>query len=481
MEVESNKENHPSQDHASVQQHFASPPRVEPSQNTLPHTPAVKIPIEDLIANTEDAFNCAPPLATPKDHVLWQTNPDSSDGSSSARGTQKSRKRAHSSSPASSQLGRSDRLSARKEALNLDTLQKSLRTPNNDPTQDLWNRYSAVNNPRPRQGEPILPVYAHLLPSSPQTPGTIGKDASLRRTHSCGTEWPASNSKRRKVEKSEGAQGRTKEIFAASRKDILRHDLSNNTKVGLLLEKIHESLSKKQTAEEGPSSSSPLPERRSQFLESPTRPHLRPQPPLMPSPSDVFQPRASPLRETRVQDETPASSDYGDDELDLEAFECVESAVAQQAEVTEDNRLVVSIDDKKNPNSQRILCHVQQAEKAAHDTPKQNSKPSLLPKQPTRGLDEFDDFDDDDADMTNEMIDLVSKFESQRPAKACGTAGPEKQAPSRLETLDEFDGVFDDDDDMWDSILHGGQKQTDPARSKSSQQYSKSTENVRHE
>src|ERR1700744_3739054 len=45
----------------------------------IPHTPAVRIPIEDLIANTEDAYNCAPPLATPIDHVLWQSHPDSSD------------------------------------------------------------------------------------------------------------------------------------------------------------------------------------------------------------------------------------------------------------------------------------------------------------------------------------------------------------------------------------------------------------------
>ncbi|KIV88936.1 hypothetical protein PV10_08562 [Exophiala mesophila] len=480
MEAEGNKENqnHLSEDHAPVKHHIESPPRAKPSQNTLPHTPAVKIPIEDLIANTEDAFNCPPPLATPKDHVLWQTNPDSSDPSSSARGTQQSRKRAHSSSPASSQLGRSEHLSGRKEALNLDTLQKSLRTPNNDPTQDLWNRYSAVNNPRSKPGEPILPAYAHLLPSSPQTPGTTGKEASLRRTHSCGTEWPASNAKRRKVDTSEGPQGRTKEIFAASRKDILRHDLSNNTKVGLLLEKIHESLSKKQRVEEGPSSSSPLPERRSQFLESPTRPQVRPQPSLMPAPSEAVQPRASPLRETRVREKTPASSDYGDDELDLEAFECIESAVAQQAEAVEDNRTVVSIDNKKDSNSQRTSCHVHQVEKPRHDPRKQISNPPLQPKPPTVILDdEFDD-DDDDDDMMNGMIDLVSKFESQCPAKACGTAEPTTQAPSRLETLDEFDEAFDDDDDMWDSIIDAGHNQTDPVRINPSQQYSKSAQNT---
>lgn len=55
----------------------------------FPQTPAVRIPLEDLIGNTEDAFNCPQPLATPGDHVIWHDGPASSDPSVSAHGTQK--------------------------------------------------------------------------------------------------------------------------------------------------------------------------------------------------------------------------------------------------------------------------------------------------------------------------------------------------------------------------------------------------------
>src|SRR5258708_2012496 len=45
------------------------------TEPAYPQTPAVRIPIEDLIGNTEDAFNCPPPVTTPGDHVLWQNGP----------------------------------------------------------------------------------------------------------------------------------------------------------------------------------------------------------------------------------------------------------------------------------------------------------------------------------------------------------------------------------------------------------------------
>ncbi len=37
----------------------------------FPQTPAIRIPLEDLIGNTEDAFNCPPPAATPADHEAF--------------------------------------------------------------------------------------------------------------------------------------------------------------------------------------------------------------------------------------------------------------------------------------------------------------------------------------------------------------------------------------------------------------------------
>src|ERR1700743_791330 len=71
-------------------------------QSIFPHTPASKIPLAALISNTEDAFNGAHFDTTPEDHVSWQHGPRSSDPASSERSTQRGKKRARSSSPASS-------------------------------------------------------------------------------------------------------------------------------------------------------------------------------------------------------------------------------------------------------------------------------------------------------------------------------------------------------------------------------------------
>ena len=419
----------------------------------VPHTPAVRIPIEDLIANTEDAYNCAPPLATPIDHVLWQANPESSDASIVAGATQRSRKRAHSSSPVSSQ-----QRSAHKDALDLDILHKSLRTPNHDPTQDLWNRYTTAIGLKKETKEPTLPAYAHLLPSSPRTPSTTDKDGGFRRTHSCGVEWPASKTKRRKLDEQ---HSRTKELFAASRKDILRRDLSNNTRVGLLLEKIQESLSKKVDAPESPSSSSPLPDRRSQALVSPTRPQTRARQgsngPHGASHSPV---KGSPLKHGTSRD-TSFSSEFSDEGLDIEAFESVEQALAQtQAEKAA--RAAMS-DHAENALSQPYHdVHVGQTDGVIGATSQSRSVGKQAPAVPPKTLaatdfDEFDD-DDDDEDLMNEMLDLAARYDSQ--PQAVGMTQPPaveliSQAntqPKRLETLDEFDDAFDDDDELWDDL-----------------------------
>jgi len=448
-----------------------TPARPILSEASFPHTPAVRIPIEDLIANTEDAFNCTPPTTTPKDHVTWQTRPDSSDASATARSTQRSRKRARSSSPASSQLGASEHFSAPRDAMNLDTLNKSLRTPNNDPTQDLWNRYSAANVTTTNQDEPTLPQYTHLLPSSPQTPSTTGKDSGLRRTHSCGVEWPASKSKRRKVETAE-PHGRTKELFAASRRDILGRELSNNTRVGLLLDKIQRSLVKKPIAEESPSSSSPLPDRRSQTLLSPTRPQSRGRPATAPGPSAAADAHRVTLEKSEAQPHKSFSSEFSDDGLDLEAFESVELAMAQQAEQREVNQSNAAevMTNGPSTNSRHAPITNTTIDSQAGKYPSHQHQSGALPVAPTHDQahnvakgDEFDDeFDDYDEDLMNGMLDLAAKYESQQQAAANADSvaldhnscqqKPQNEPPARLESLDEFEDAFDDDDELWDNI-----------------------------
>ncbi|OAL37011.1 hypothetical protein AYO20_03780 [Fonsecaea nubica] len=442
----------PSSDHRDyTRQDQMTEPRV-------PHTPAVRIPIEDLIANTEDAYNCPPPEGTPKDHVLWQTHPDSSDASAAAGATQRSRKRAHSSSPVSSQ-----QVSAHRDALNLDTLNKSLRTPNNDPTQDLWNRYTTANGLKKDGKEPSLPAYGHLLPSSPQTPSTASKDSSLRRTHSCGVEWPTSKSKRRRTETTQH-HSRTKELFAASRKEILRRDLSNNTRVGLLLDRIQESLTRKVDAVEDPSSSSPLPDRCSQAFVSPTkRPNgTRPRSsgPDAPHVSQVAQPK-----KTISPSEASSSFEFSDDGLDVEAFESAERALGQ----AEAKNQISHIEPDRNGNGSstrsRSYCHDEGGTLQLDGSRDQNERQPNGNQEPMHpgavaaGFDEFNDEDDDDEELMNEMLDLAAKYDSQSQAVVANPPGFSKPTAPKpqtrhLETLDEFEDVFDDDDEIWEDIAN---------------------------
>ncbi|KIW67414.1 hypothetical protein PV04_06673 [Phialophora macrospora] len=440
----------------------------ELSESRVPHTPTVRIPIEDLIANTEDAYNCAPPLATPIDHVLWQTNPASPDPLGAAGATQRSRKRAHSSSPASSQ-----QLSAHKDALNLDTLNRSLRTPNNDPTQDLWNRYTTANGLHKGSKEPTLPAYAHFLPSSPQTPSTTGKDSSLRRTHSCGVEWPSSKAKRRKMDE---RYSRTKELFAASRKEILRRDLSNNTRVGLLLEKIQESLTKRPESPESPSSSSPLPDRRSQALVSPTKPPNRARRDSNgPCGASRSSQKTSPLKHG-VSRDASFSSEFSDDAFDAEALACVEQVLAQTQGYKEVHG---AVSHGGNAFGQRTASQSHSVAETLHNDTAGGPQDipavaQMSPQPPKTSMQaEFDEFDDDDDDdLMNEMLDLAAQYDSQQHApvsEQLAVAQPTSQADTEskhLETLDEFEDAFDDDDELWEGIANATQRGRTPVGSK---------------
>ena len=464
---DSNKENQTSENAPGrvEQDQIGDNEVASPQQPNAPHTPAVRIPIEDLIANTEDAYNCAPPLATPIDHVRWQSHPDASDPSGAAGATQGSRKRTHSSSPASSDL-----LSAQRDALNMDTLHKSLRTPNNDPTQDLWNRYTTNNGLEKDLKESVLPAYAHLLPSSPQTPSSNGRDSGMRRTHSCGVEWPTSKSKRRKLDEQ---HSRTKELFAASRKDILRHDLPNNTKVGLLLDKIQESLARRVDDPDSPSSSSPLPDRHSQSLISPTKPLYKSRVGSQgPRGASASSRKASPLKKTSSLS-TSFSSDFSDDLFDADTIECVDQILAQTqvrngASTTLLNVAENTLAEAISSQSQHRVRFVEEKETGEHSPQTGFAKPAPVEiTNPTiTSFDEFDD--DDDEDLMNEMVDLAAQYDSQGPSVAADdmiVERPTSQAnmqSKHLETLDEFDDAFGDDDDLWEDIANATQKGRTP-------------------
>ncbi|RMZ80284.1 hypothetical protein DV738_g2822, partial [Chaetothyriales sp. CBS 135597] len=409
-----------------------APQEASPDAELLPHTPAVQIPFEDLIANTEDVFNCPPPAATPVDHVVWHHGPTSSDVSASMGSAQNGRKRARSSSPPASQA---DKTSDRKDSMDMNNMTRSLRTPNTDPAQELWNRYLATS--AAGHGDAPLPSFSHLPPSSPQTPTTASKDSALRRTVSCGVEWPTSKPKRRRVE-AEDSYSRTKDIFAASRRQILAPELPKTSRVSLLVERIQESLNRRACVNYGPSSSSPLPGRHAQPF------------------SSQASPAPSPLKERRVQfdvlDQAPAAnppsasapisndsfSEFEDIDLDLDFFETVEKNLPQN--LARPEPLPPPVPD----TGQVPSCQ-----------PDTNPSPSPSKKS---SFDEFGDNDEEDI-FTTELQDLAAKVDSQSQCVPMAPAIKVFDGPSELEPIaedtEQLDVVFDDDyddDEIWDEV-----------------------------
>ena len=209
-----------------------------------PQTPLGRLPLSELLASAEDVSRQHLNL-TPIERVLWDNSPvDPSVGPAATR----KRRRAHSLSPASSSQNETS-----KPAVDLHTLQKALKTPKADPADDLWSRYS-LNTELVDRKSPTAPGYPCLVQSSsPQTPATHlqRETGSLRRALSC-IEWPTSVAKRRKLyhTSSQGNSARDGGTIESVEKSKL-------SRVSLLVEKVHDGLSKPITLSHDDTSSEP--------------------------------------------------------------------------------------------------------------------------------------------------------------------------------------------------------------------------------
>ena len=250
--------------HSSLQsQHKSS--HIERREH--PQTPVGRVPLSELISNGDESFDMGPSL-TPVERILWNHSPHSSDPSSSMMtpAIRRGKKRARSSSVNSSSQNEASNhfpLPRSKTSFDLQTLQTTLKTPQTDPAGDLWSRYSLNTTDKHTPNGTSGPTVAKLLnSSSPQTPARhlLNNDSGLRRSISCGMEWPTSAAKRRKIRKS------CSQIV--TRNDLVEEgaigvaDSSKISRMSLLLEKIQDSLNKPPTEVDipAPPSSSPLPQ-----------------------------------------------------------------------------------------------------------------------------------------------------------------------------------------------------------------------------
>jgi DNA replication ATP-dependent helicase Dna2 len=207
-----------------------------------PRTPAGRLPLADLIGtNGEDVSHRDVAQEVSPERVFWKHITPESVAQLNTLNTPgpfvRRAKRARSSSPSSSPHAMPDPKSDRQ------ALQKILRTPQADPAIELWNRYSM--NTGGGSTAKVTPDFARLLinGSSPHPPGIGASPGSrLRRSLSCGIEWPTSKVKRRRTGEPEADSGG--DVFFAPTVSIQESPgKSKLSRVSLLVDKLQESLS----------------------------------------------------------------------------------------------------------------------------------------------------------------------------------------------------------------------------------------------
>lgn len=416
------KENSPTdQDREGTTKLQATPIHPSSSQKSTeknvrecPQTPVGRLPLAELIAGGNDIHYPAVDIP-PLERVLWNHSQQSCDhdGSQGRRVTKRGKKRAHSSSPSTSQ---SDPRIV-KESLKLDALQASLKTPQADPVNDLWSRYSlATDKPSPtRRAETKL---ASLHSSSPQTPTTHWQDkenSKLRRSYSCNIEWPTSATKRRKIQYSSSNQeaniGHAIHEYgseAAGRSKMAR--------VSLLVEQIQNRLARSSTQDDGkgadPSSLLPFLEKTSFSSTAPISPpqaagtedpetgdfsgyNTAPTVSRLhrPLPNDNRIADTKEYRQRGISPDVVPNDDY--DEDDEDTVESLSPELLKTANDVEKCGLAVASSGNAPSSPHRY----------------ETLTSPCSPKDSPPGLDEFDD--DDSETFAADLEDIVAKYDAE--------------------------------------------------------------------
>lgn len=465
-----------------------------------PQTPVGRLPLTELLASGDDTSRQHLNL-TPIERVLWENSPVSS-GPANSR--QRSRKRAHSSSPASSsQNDASCHFGSTKPQADLQALQKAFKTPKADPADDLWSRYS-LNTGTGDRRSPTAPaglVFTQLIhSSSPQTPASHlqSKEGSgLRRALSC-IEWPTSAAKRRKLQLS-GTYKESNGGLARIEGGPDSNGISKMSRVSFLVEKIHDGLNKPPAREEysssEPARSSPAARKAN---ESP-KPLDLPPPEGQTAIDDVVtvlsqtavapkertpQPMVLSAEEIADLEKADGSSDFGDDELDLEMLETVDAtfkaSLPTQQRVASPRRgnsqlgagRAITTVDLKEPT--RELQRTGSAPPTSGGTERlsQLSFPSEISSSPVHAAPpKHDEFDEDEDEVSAaDLENMFAQYDTQtqqhfagdqdepaeranaiQPQPATGAPresifGPKSEITTHIEVLSDDEDFGDDSD-----------------------------------
>lgn len=374
-----------------------------------------------------------------EERITWQPSPRSTPFPPGTRSSARKGRRALSSSPVGSPRHSAETPVPTRQPLDLNTLARNLKTPNADPAMDLWARYSSAG-----PGMDTSPSMQRLFADKPSQRPSGGSPSGLRRSYTCGTEWPRSRLKRRKLEhvaENEDGTLPLEEEFPA-----VKGGKSKLTKVSRLVDQMHATLHRP-VDDHHISSSSPLPCKSDRDFDPPSSPTphlsnqrspirkpatrspqrravgspLRPIPQLRSEKSDISK-LPSPLKDGNDSD----YFDEDDDDLDMEMIDQVEQAAIQQSQMP---ALQIPSAMSSKVNSQ-------------------------LPSPAVAAPAEEDDYGADDDFGGDDFNELLSKYDSVPASAPVQSSVPAVAAKSNNNEVsvdgDDFGDDFDEDFDDLD-------------------------------
>lgn len=314
------------------------------------------------------------------------------------------------------------------------------KTPHADLANDVWQRYS--NSGTRPANPPSVPL--RLFTAEKRNSLNLSP-LGLRRSYSCGPDWPPVKLKKRKTGSIEPSTPEVEEEDFANviegsetvRQPIVplrrREGKSKMSRVSMLLNKVHKKLAKDSTPPGHPSSSPP-PNLASEICDvpsSPTRTAIS---------RRVHQSTVTPIKKIHAKQNVSDNEDYGDDyddEIDLEMIKRVEEVAVAFTQQQEQR--------KKVDGKREIMDDIQDQNTFA---------------QADSDSDEFDCGDDDNALNGIDIDNLISqvpmstkpKAEPARklqklPAVTSYKKLPPQNVASVLEEFNDIDfGEWDDED-----------------------------------
>ncbi|KAI9840048.1 MAG: hypothetical protein M1819_000241 [Sarea resinae] len=410
---------------------------LKPSQNSqpklpreCPKTPASRLALADLLGGSEDTIAHAvlKDTTTPDERVCWAhvRSPRSSGQTSSLTPgyIARRKRRARSSSPlSSSQPEIGDASVTQDESFNLQNLQSMLKTPQADPAKELWSRYTIKTGSNESANLPPMPSFAHLLtepsPHASVKSGAGSSAVGLRRSMSCGTEWPASAAKRRRI-KGPDFSIHGDDIFTDPKSDHQGSGSSKLSRVNALMDKIQESLTKRPSADDAAkdlSSSSPIPDKSDspqELSDSPLQNRGQANDSEKMAEALAGQDEENP----HMRGSDDGSSEFADD-IDIDMFE----SAAMAAEASSHNEPPAAA---ANHTGTTVAAASVTVAEAFPDTAKAAGARNPQHQVDTDLMqDDFDEFDvDGDELFAADLEHVASKYDALNAAKAMTTAPP---------------------------------------------------------